>query len=37
MGKGPWRWIITMEFGMFFFLGMDGGIIHHIAQIGGSA
>jgi hypothetical protein len=20
-----------------FFLGMDGGIIHHIAQIGGSA
>lgn len=36
MGKGPWRWIITMEFGMFF-LGMDGGIIHHIAQVGGSA
>lgn len=21
MGRGPWRWIITMEFGMFFFLG----------------
>lgn len=36
MGEGPWRWIIAMEFGMFLFR-MDGGIIHHIAQIGGSA
>lgn len=27
MGKGPWRWIITMEFGIFFWGWMEESFI----------